>query len=766
MSVRFWYFALVVILLNPAVSQGQKVALVLSGGGAKGLAHIGAIKALEENNIPIDYVVGTSMGGIVGGMYAAGYSPVEVEEIVTQSYFQQWLRGILGEKYAYFYSKRDVNSSLLTLDLSVDSAFTTTLNTNLASDLAINFVFAEMLAQASERASYNFDNLMVPYRAVAAEVFTQKVEVLKSGFLNKAVRATMTVPLFYRPIRINKKYLFDGGIYNNFPVNVAEKDFNPDFIIAVNVAATKYEDYPYSEDDKILSESLAFILLEKSDPNTVGENGIYIEPDLANNTSLDFQNARAIIDSGYVMTQRKIAEIKDKIKREVSAKDMTEKRVQFKNGFKPLYFGEVRLMGFDAPQRKYVRKLFSNKQDKLDLEEIKSGYYKLVSENYFKNIYPNMVYNDATGLFDLEISARQIQNFKVELGGNISTRNISQIYLGLEYNHLSAFLNSYSINFYTGRFYQSIQAKPRFNVPSGKLFYLEPEFTINTWNFIDAQDLVLGGNPTTVLDQTDRKYGLNIGIAAGTKGKVVMQGAFFNNTDKFSNKQEIVTSDTLDILNFKGFRYGVGYYRSTLNRKQYPDAGSAISLNLDYFNGRENYEPGSTSLVSSLQRKKREWFRFKLTAEKYFKARWFHYGFYFESVLSNQPFFANYTATVVNSPAFYPLQDSKSLFLRNFRAFNYGAGGIRNVFNLNRSLDLRIEGYAYKPIREIVEANTQEATFDDALSKFYLVGSIAGVYKSPLGPVSLSLNYYDDSQKKLGALLHIGYLLYNKRSTE
>ena len=96
---------------------------MLSGGGAKGLAHIGAIKALEENNIPIDYVVGTSMGGIVGGMYAAGYSPVEVEEIVTQSYFQEWLKGVLGEKYEYFYSKRDVNPSVLSLDLSVDTAF-------------------------------------------------------------------------------------------------------------------------------------------------------------------------------------------------------------------------------------------------------------------------------------------------------------------------------------------------------------------------------------------------------------------------------------------------------------------------------------------------------------------------------------------------------------------------------------------------------------------------------------------------------------------
>ncbi len=738
----------------------------MSGGAAKGLAHIGVLKALEEHDIPVDYVVGTSMGGIVGAFYAAGYAPEEIDNLVTKPYFQQWLKGVLSEKYDYFFSKRDLDPSFITLNLAIDSAFSTSLNTNLASDLAINFVFAEMLAQASQAANYNFDNLMVPFRCMAADVFTQKEEILKGGFLNEAARTTMTVPFFYRPIQLNKKYLFDGGIYNNFPVDVAQNEFNPEVVIGVNVSTTKFEEYPYQEDYKILSESFAFLFLDKSDPSKVNDNGIYIQPDLGNNSSLDFQNARAIIDSGYVKTITQIEEIKNKIKRRTSKQEITAKRANFVNKFKPFEFESIRLKGFKPNQRRYVRNLFHRNKGKLGLEDIKLGYFKLVSESYFKDIFPNIIYNEASGKFDFEILAKQSQNFKVDFGGAIASRSISQIYLGFQYNFLKSFLHSYSLNFYTGRFYQSIKAKPRFNFPSQKLFYIEPEFTINTWDFIDAQDLVFGEDPRAILNQTDRKYGLNIGIAAGNRGKLLIQGAYISNTDKFSNNQELISSDTLDILNLNGSRFAVSFERNTLNRKQYADHGDLLNLSINYFNLEENYDPGNTSLIEGFTGRKREWFRFNFTAEKYFKLGAFNLGIYLESVLSNQPFFGNYTATVVNAPAFFPLQDSKSIFLRNFRAFNYGVGGIKNVININRLIDLRIEAYAYKPIREIVETETQSATLEEELTKFYFTGAVTGVYHSPLGPIGLSLNYYDDAQKKFGALLHLGYLIYNKRSME
>src|SRR6187551_1732346 len=104
--------SLLLLLLLPAVAYGQKVGLVFSGGGAKGIAHIGILKALEENNIPIDYITGTSMGGIVGAMYAAGYSPAQIEKIALSRDFQDWVGGRYTSDYSFFFQKKSINPSI------------------------------------------------------------------------------------------------------------------------------------------------------------------------------------------------------------------------------------------------------------------------------------------------------------------------------------------------------------------------------------------------------------------------------------------------------------------------------------------------------------------------------------------------------------------------------------------------------------------------------------------------------------------------------
>ncbi len=136
-----------------------------------------------------------------------------------------------------------------------------TVNTSLASDITINFALPEYLAKASATAKNNFDSLFVPTRIIAAEVFTQKELILKDVSLPLALRATLSVPFFYKPIKIADRYLFDGGVYNNFPVDVAQKDFNPDMIIGSNVSSKVFSEYPFEEDDKLISNSLLFMLL-------------------------------------------------------------------------------------------------------------------------------------------------------------------------------------------------------------------------------------------------------------------------------------------------------------------------------------------------------------------------------------------------------------------------------------------------------------------------------------------------------------------------
>jgi NTE family protein len=148
----------ILLLIFSNSAQAQKVGLVLSGGGASGLAHIGVIKALEENNIPIDYITGTSMGALIGSLYAMGYSPQQIEKLVKSDEFKSWAYGNIENKYVYYFKKKEDNSSWGTFKLSLDSTLTleTALPTHLIQPLPLDFAMMEKTAGAIAIANYNF----------------------------------------------------------------------------------------------------------------------------------------------------------------------------------------------------------------------------------------------------------------------------------------------------------------------------------------------------------------------------------------------------------------------------------------------------------------------------------------------------------------------------------------------------------------------------------------------------------------------------------
>ena len=744
----------------------QKVGLVLSGGAAKGIAHVGVLKALEENEIPIDYVVGTSMGGIIGGCYAAGMSPHQIEEIVLSKEFLQWINGNFEVGNRSYYSRNDDDASFLRLNLSLDSAFSILLNTNIANDLSLNFALAEKLAQPSAIAGNNFDSLFIPLRVVASDIFTQNEVILSQGALSDALRATQTVPFFYTPIRIDGKYLFDGGVYNNFPVDVIQKEFKPDVIIGSNVSSKVYQEYPYGEDDKLISKSLLYMLLDKSDPSDIPESGVYLQPNLGGYTTFDFGKAQALIDSGYVQTMRQIEEIKSKIAERRTCEEVAVARNTFNNKTAPFIIEQLEFDGFNLNQQKYINRFFKTGKRVLTFNEVKTGFYNLASEDYFNNLYPGFTFNPDEENFNFKLTRRPQNNFQVDFGGVIATRNISSIYLGLNYYYFNRSLTHANINFTAGNFYKSIQMKARTDIPNRIRYYLEPYATFNNWDFFQGKDLVVKSTQPTVLNRIDRKIGLSWGFPIKRNYKLTLDGAYINNRDQYINSKVLVSTDTLDILRLRGIRVGINFSTNTLNRKQYASTGKFYSFGVDWFGVNEILEPGNTSVTTGINKTYRSWLRVKFSLEQYFKRGIYSSGYCFEGVFSNQPVFTNYGGTIINAPAFNPMQDSKTLLLENFRAFNYIAGGWRNVFSIRKSLDFRLEGYLFKPIEAIVVGQNQEAVLSQEITTIYFAGTAGLVLHSTVGPISLSVNYYDDKQNELGVLLHVGFLLFNKTSMD
>ncbi|MBO3699941.1 patatin-like phospholipase family protein [Roseivirga sp. E12] len=752
-------------------SFGQRVGLVLSGGGAKGIAHIGVLKALEENDIPIDYIVGTSMGAVVGAFYAAGYSPEEIELLVRNPSFQDWINGTSTEKYQYNYTKAEDNASWLSLDLLLNANKGPTINTPLANDIILNFVLNEYLTQAAQSAGFDFDKLLIPYRSVAADVFTQKTIAIDSGSIMQAVRSSMAVPLFYRPVKYQNQYLFDGGIYDNFPVDIMRDDFSPDLIIGSNVATKKSPSYPFEKDEELISDVLLYMFLDKTDSTTLGEGDIYIEPEVFQFNATDFDKADIFIDAGYKAAQEQISNLKTRLSTNTGS-SLTDKRAAFRERFQGYTFGALDLFGFDSQQQGFMRKLIDFNEGTKSLEEIKGAYFQLVSEPYFKNIYPNFNYDKEAGYYVLELYLKPTAKnaLSVDFGGNLSTRRVSTLQLGMTLNSFRKKLNTYKARLSTGRFYEGVNLATRFNINPKNRFFIEPAFTFNHWDYLSTDDVFDRSAEPVIINRIDRKIGVTAGLGLGQRSVVTVSVNGIRNSDEFANQVELSSTDFLDELELTAFKAELAYERNSLNKKQFPTIGTRFYSSFKYFSGSSDYKPGTTSVLfnpinAQLLSSNRNWFSFRLGFDEYSQvSERYTFGWMFQGEYSNIDPLDNYRSTLLYLPSFGPLFDAQTYFLEDFIAPGYLSVGMKHILNIRKNLDFRFELYAYSPFKRIRTNLNQEAIVENGFKSPTFQGMAALIYKTPLGPLTFRLNYIENNNVQFGLMLSFGYLIFNPKS--
>ncbi|HOW31722.1 MAG TPA: patatin-like phospholipase family protein, partial [Bacteroidales bacterium] len=342
-------FIILFIFTAIQCTEAQKVALVLSGGGSKGVSHIGVLKALEEAGIPISCIAGTSMGAIIGGLYAAGYSPAEMEEMIMSPEFPKWVAGKIDPQYTYYSKQPDPDAAWISFKFRPDSTLQTQLPTNIISPIRMDYAFMEIFAGASAAASDNFDRLMVPFRCVASDIEQNKPYILRNGDLASAIRASMTFPFYFKPIRIDGKLLFDGGMYNNFPADVVYSEFNPDIIIG-SKAATGYAP---PEEGNVLSQ-IENMLMVKTDFDVICDNSVLIEPQLQAVNVIDFSNTRAFIDSGYAATMRVVPKIRSFVTDTITPDMYVAQREAFNNLKPEPVITGFNIIGINSRQQSYV----------------------------------------------------------------------------------------------------------------------------------------------------------------------------------------------------------------------------------------------------------------------------------------------------------------------------------------------------------------------------------------------------------------------------
>jgi NTE family protein len=456
------------------------VGLVLSCGGAKGLAHIGVIEALEEARIPIDFVGGTSMGAIIGGLYAMGYSTQEMKEIVRSDEFRYWMTGELEEEYKYFFKREHPGPDLVSIGLDIsDTIPRTLLPLSLIPNYLMDFAFMEIFSRASAAARYDFDSLFVPFLCNSADISNNEEIVFREGDLAQAVRASMTVPLYFRPIVVDGKILYDGGIYNNFPVNHVREQFNPDVLIGSKAAEGNT---PPDEFD-ILGQ-IENIVMKPAEYQIDPEEGILLDMDFDKVSLLAFDKLDQCVEQGYRKTMERMDEIRKMV--ESSALDsagMAEKRREYREQWPEFRFGDLDIDGLNNAQRGYVEQSFRKAKDTIGIEELKKEYLKLASDRSLLYLYPHAVYDEKDSIFTLRLRVIPQSPLEARFGLHFSTTGMAQTYLGFSYRNISEVSSHLKGSIQFGRFYNGANIGFRFDYPSRTPLYFQASFNYNGFNY-------------------------------------------------------------------------------------------------------------------------------------------------------------------------------------------------------------------------------------------------------------------------------------------
>ncbi|MCL1942705.1 MAG: patatin-like phospholipase family protein [Candidatus Azobacteroides sp.] len=767
-------FLVICFLTITGSMSAQRVGLVLSGGGAKGIAHIGLIKALEENNIPIDYITGTSIGAIVGGMYAMGYSPEEMMDLVSSKEFLMWQSGQVEEDYVYYFKKLDPTPEFVRFKISVKdtaSALPLVLPKSLINPVQLNFAFMKLFAPSTALCQGDFDKLFVPFRCVASDVYNKKEVVFKSGDLGDAVRSSMTFPFVYNPIKIDSILLYDGGIYDNFPIQPMKKDFAPDFIIGSVVAsdrsATKIK-------DNDLMRQLENMVMQKTNYQVPKRDGILIRFAMKDVNLLDFQKAGELYEIGYEKGLQYVDSIRRRVSRSVPEEDVEVRRTIYKSEMPELTFKNIRVEGVTKAQKEYIENAIHKNDREFSLQDFKTAYFKLLSDSKISEIIPHAVYNYADNCFDLDLKVIMDENVVVAFGGNISSTNSGQAYLGIGYQSLSKYAVNYNLDGYFGFSYNAALLSGRIDLPTMKMpMYLQMRGVFSSRKYYNSENLFYTGDVLAFIRQNETYANLKIGFPFLMKGKAEISLGYGELRDWYyqSNNVDFAKTD----FDRSKYNFAVGAFRiehNSLNAKQYAIDGSNQYLLAQLIVGTEDYISASVpgldgKMLVVRESKSHSWMQIKGYLRHYYTITpRFNYGIHIEGVISGKNLFNNYTSTIIQAPAFTPTPHSKTVMNERLRANQYAAGGFIPIWKLNKMFHLRTELYGFIPFNEIMRDENNKAYPGDFFRDFEYLGEMSLICQLPFMSIAIFGNKYSYPKDNWNFGLNIGFLLFASKLIE
>lgn len=568
---------LMLILLMPLAGFAEsqpKTGLVLSGGAARGLAHIGVLKALEEHGVQIDAIAGTSMGAVIGGLYAAGYSVEELEKLALSLDWQQVLSDDPPRQDVPFRRKQDDRDFLVKRKLSFrdDGSLGLPLGVIQGQNLAL--LLERLLVHTSD--TRDFDRLPIPFRAVATDIANDKKVIFRSGHLPQAIRASMSIPAVFAPVEIDGRLLVDGGMVDNIPMDVA-RDMGVDRLIVVDIGSPLQSREQLLTVVDVLNQSITMMTRRNSEAQlaTLRPEDLLVQPMLAGFGSTDFGRAEQLIDAGY----RAASALDGRLAamRSESGGNLALSLARSADPRTPL-ITEVRIENDskvgDAVIRRHIRQQVGKR---LDLQDLQKDMGTLYGLDYFEQVEYRVVHGTLGNTLVVTTREKRSGTDYLRLGINLSDDfggdsafNIGASYRKNGINELGAeWLTRLQLGDRQelfSEFYQPLDA--------GSRWFVAPNLFAETQNV----EAIMDNDPVAEYRLQRYGYGLNLGRQIANNGEIR-----FGIGQAWGEADVRVGDQRLPEFSFEEGYYQLQYSFDTVDNVDFPREGEDIGLTLRQF---------------------------------------------------------------------------------------------------------------------------------------------------------------------------------------
>ena len=403
----------------------KKVGLVLSGGGAKGMAHIGAMQIIKDLGIPVDYVVGTSMGSIIGGMYAIGYSPEKMDSIVRQQDWSFLLSDRVMRSEQNITERKDQEKYVISVPFS--KAAKAEILGGLIKGQNLDNLFSELTIGYHD--SIDFNTLPIPYACVAEDIVTGKEITFHNGVLSTAMRASMAIPGVFTPVRLNGMVLVDGGVVNNYPVNVA-REMGADYIIGIDVQSDLRPEAELGSAGSILGQLVDLMGQDKYEKNLAATNA-HIKVNVKGYSAASF-TPQAIDSLIYRGRQAALAskEALLQLKKDIGVDSLYQPKQVPAYPYHPgreVYVQKIIFEGLNEKDKPWLlRRCELKENSKISIEQIEKATAVLASNlGYLGAQYK--LHKVKTDTYDLKYTIHKKYENKINLGIRFDTKETASI---------------------------------------------------------------------------------------------------------------------------------------------------------------------------------------------------------------------------------------------------------------------------------------------------------------------------------------------------